>query len=42
MMRNTFLLVLTITLFACQQQKDPFIHPASLEGNYIEWLGKIE
>ena len=38
-MKNIFLVTLLIVLIGCQEKKDPFIHPASLEGNYIEWLG---
>ena len=38
-MKNIFLITLLIVLIGCQEKKDPFIHPASLEGNYIEWLG---
>ena len=39
-MKNIFLVTLLIALIGCQEKKDPFIHPASLEGNYIEWLGE--
>ena len=39
-MKNIFLVTLLIILIGCQEKKDPFIHPASLEGNYIEWLGE--
>ena len=39
-MKNIFLVTLLMILIGCQEKKDPFIHPASLEGNYIEWLGE--
>ncbi len=39
-MKNIFLVTLLVVSIACQNQKDPFKHPASLEGNYIEWLGE--
>ena len=39
-MKNIFLVTLLIVSIGCQEKKDPFKHPAALEGNYIEWLGE--